>query len=62
MSEIAKAFKGIAPGLHKGSYSTPYEPPAARSQCADTRWVMTYGHKTQSFMKNGGQQNAWIKP
>ena len=31
------------------SDSAPCEPPAAR-------WVMAYGYKTQSFMKNGGQQ------
>ena len=37
-----------------GVYSAPYENPAARNNCADARWVMAYGHKTQSFMKNGG--------
>ena len=25
------------------------------------RWVMAYGHKTQSFMKNGGQQKCLDK-
>ena len=25
---------------------------------ADARWVMTYSHKTQSFMKNGGQPES----
>ena len=28
---------------------------------ADTRWVMAYRHKTQSFMKNGGQQKCLDK-
>ena len=42
-------------------YSTPYEPPAARGQCAGARWVMVYGHKTQSFMKNGGHQKCLDK-
>ena len=45
----------------KGVYSVPYEPPAARGQHADGRWVMAYGHKTQSFMKNGGQQKCLDK-
>ena len=46
ISDIAKASsRGIVPGPHKGeAYSTPYEHPAA----------MACGHKTQSFMKNGG--------
>ena len=46
ISEIAKASsRGIVPGPHKGeAYSIPYEHPAA----------MACGHKTQSFMKNGG--------
>ena len=29
--------------------------PNCKGQYADTRWVMAYSHKTQSFMKNGGQ-------
>ena len=32
----------------RGAYSAPYEPPAARA----------YGHKTQYFIKNGGQQKV----
>ena len=42
-------------------YSTPYEHPAARSQRADTCWVMACGHKTQFFMKNEGQQKCLVK-
>ena len=42
-------------------YSTPYKPPATRVQHADTCWVMTYSHKTQSFIKNGGQQKCLDK-
>ena len=41
--------------------STAYEPPTARRQRADARRVMAYGHKTQSYMKNGGQQKYLIK-
>ena len=35
----------------RGAYSAPYEPPAARA----------YSHKTQSFIKNGGQQKCLDK-
>ena len=41
--------------------STAYEPPTARRQRADASRVMAYGHKTQSYMKNGGQQKYLIK-
>ena len=51
IGEIAKAF-GIASGPHKGDFIS------CKGQCADVRWVMAYGHKTQSFMKNGGQQKC----
>ena len=44
-----------------GVYSAPYELPAARDQQADAYWVTTYFHKTQSFMKNGGQQKCLDK-
>ena len=37
---IAKVSRGIAPGPHNSAY--------------EVRWVMAYGHKSQSFMKNGG--------
>ena len=60
IGEIAKASRGNAP-QGEGVYSTPYEPPVERSQCADARWVMEDGHKPQSFMKNGGQQNCLDK-
>ena len=32
-----------------------YELSAARGERGDALWVMTYGHKIQSFMKIGGQ-------
>ena len=32
-----------------------------KGQCADTCWFMTYDHKIQSFMKNGGQQKCLDK-
>ena len=53
IGEIAKASWGIA---WRGVYSTPYKPPASKGQHTDARWVMAYDHKTQYFMKNGGQQ------
>ena len=48
--KIAKASRGIAPGPHKGGLQRP-----------DVRWVMAHEHKTQSFMKNGGQQKCLDK-
>ena len=35
--------------------------PSCKSQCADVRWVMAYGYKTQSFLKNGGRQKRLDK-
>ena len=35
------------------------EPPAARVNAPP--WVMAYSHKTQSFMKNRGQQKCLNK-
>ena len=64
LDEIAKASRGIAPGTYKeggGVYSASYEPPVAGVQCADARCIVAYGHKTQSFMKNGGQQRCLDK-
>ena len=49
----SQTFQGYCPWAPQGGfYSTPYDPPAARGQCADARWVMT-------FMKNGGHQKPW---
>ena len=45
----------------RGTYSPPYEPSAARAKYADACWVMVYRQKTQSFMKNGGQQKCLDK-
>ena len=39
----------------------PYEPPVAKAQLADPCCVMAYDHKTQSFMKNGGQRKCLDK-
>ena len=60
IGEIAKAF-GIAPGPHKGGLQHLIWTTSCKGQCADVRWVMAYGHKTQSFMKNGGQQKCLDK-
>ena len=35
--------------------------PTCKDQHGDAYWVMTYSHKTQSFMKNGGQQKCLDK-
>ena len=67
IGEIAKVSKGNAIGWKGrgwggGSYSTSYElPPPARTKRADAHWVMAYFHKTQSFMKNEGQQKCLDK-
>ena len=65
IGEIAKVSKGNAirvEGGGGGSYSTTYElPPPARTKRADAHWVMAYFHKTQSFMKNEGQQKCLDK-
>ena len=56
IGKITKVSKDITLEPTSGIYSTPYEHPAAQSQSVDACWVMAYKHKTQSFMKNGGQQ------
>ena len=50
----------------RGVYSDPYEPPATRIEQADICWAMTYGHKTQSFIKSldkalWGITNNWFR-
>ena len=42
-------------------YNAPYELPAARGQRADVRWVIAYEYKTQTFVKNEGQQKCLDK-
>ena len=53
--EIGKAFMVIAPGPHKGALQHPHMNP----QMNGSMWA--YGHKTQSFIKNGGQQKCLEK-
>ena len=62
IDEIARASRGIVPEPHKGGFQRPiWSPNCKASQLADARWVMAYGQKTQSFMKNGGQQQCLDK-
>ena len=49
--EIAKASRG---NTTRGIYGAPYEPSVAGGQCG-------YFHKTESFMKNRGQQKCFDK-
>ena len=49
IGEIAKASRRIAPGIHKGGLQHPMWTAGCNGQCADARWVMDYGNKTQSF-------------
>ena len=56
---VWKSLTGALPlDPTSGVYSMPFEPLAVRGQHADARWVMAYGHKTQSVMKNGGQEKC----
>ena len=64
IGEIAKVSKGNAIRVEGGGgrYSPSYElPPSARTKRADAHWVMADFHKTQSFMKNEGQQKCLDK-
>ena len=56
IGEIAKASWGIVPGYQKWRLQRPIWAPNCKGQHADARWVIAYSHKTQSFIKNGGQQ------
>ena len=61
IGKIARLPGALPLNLTRRAYSTQYEPPVARGQRADARWVMVYSHKTQSFMKSGGQQKCLDK-
>ena len=52
---------GIAEIVKALVLTVPASTQSYKGQCADTCWIMTYDHKTQSFMKNGGQQNCLDK-
>ena len=56
VDEITKASRGIAPGPHKGGLHHPAWTLSCNDQHADTHRVMSYSHKTQSFMTNKGEQ------
>ena len=45
----------------KGDSQRPIWTPGCKGQRSDVRWVMAYGHKTQSFIKNGSQQKCLNK-
>ena len=61
ISEIVKASREIAPGLCKVGLKCPIRTPSCKGQLAKARWVMAYGYKIQSFMKNGGQKKCLDK-
>ena len=61
IAEIVKASRDFAPEPHNGGLIAPPWTPNWKGQRADARWVMAYVHKTQSFMKNGGQQKCLDK-
>ena len=51
---------GIAE-IAKGRLTAPPWTHSCQGQRADSRWAVAYVHKTQSFMKNGGQQKCLDK-
>ena len=62
IGEIDKASRDIALEPLKGGLQHPIWTPSCKDQLADACWVMAYGHKTQSFMKNRDQQKFLDKP
>ena len=61
IGEIAKVSRGIAPGPQRWGLQHPIWTPSCNVQRADACWVMAYSHKTQSFIKNRGQQKCLDK-
>ena len=55
------SVKQHCPWTPQGALQRTIWTPTARSQHADARQVMAYGHNTQSFMKNGVQQKCLDK-
>ena len=58
ISEMAKASKDIAPGLHKEGLQHPIWTPSCKGQRANACWAMAYSHKTQPLMKNWCPRNV----
>ena len=46
---------------HKWGLQCTIWTPKCNGRHADAHWVLAYGHKTQSLMKNGGQQKCLDK-
>ena len=61
IGEIVKASRDFAPEPHKGGLQHPLKPSSCRGQHVEARWIMAYGHKTQSFLRNVGQQKCLDK-
>ena len=58
----SKSFQGQCPWSPQGGdLQGTIWTPNCKGQRADVHWVMAYGHKTQSFLKNGGQQKCLDK-
>ena len=55
---IWKPVIGEIARSHKGGLQHLKRTPSCKGQHADKHWVMAYSHKTQFFMKNGGQQKC----
>ena len=57
----SQSFQGLCPWSLQERLTVPTSAQSCKGQCSDTRWVMAYDHKTQSFMKNSGQQKCLDK-
>ena len=61
ISEIAKTSREIGLRPYKVGLQHPISTSSCKGQCGGINWVMANGNKTQSLMKNGGQQKCLDK-
>ena len=57
----SQSFQGPYLWTPQRGLTAPPWTPSWKGQRADARWVMAYGYKTQSFMKNGGHERCLDK-
>ena len=60
IGEMAKASKSIAPGTHNGGLQHPIWTPCGNGQRNDTPWVISFDHKTQSFVNPEKRRSAKV--
>ena len=61
IAKIGYNFQGLWPKITQGGLTAPPWSSSCKGQYCDACWVLAYNHKTQSFMKNEGQQKCWDK-